>query len=221
MEKGANITEQPMADRIDAIMLLLRQILGHPDQVNRLSIGLKWAIWNRVSYFARRFRAIYTNPPKRVPNRSRKSKPKPKPIPPPAPPRPAATPAQPAELKERKGWLLNLLPSHYTRFARGQLLQLLTEPAMIPLLAENPSLGRILRPMCPMLAIPLPDYLKLPKKPRKPRPPRRKTAAQQKPKPAQTFYAYMLEKYPPPGPKLRPRLPGHLYADRPPFKNSA
>jgi hypothetical protein len=213
MEQVANNTALPVPDRLDAIMRLLRQIIGHPEHVNRLSLGLKWAIWHRLRYFARRFRALHNNPPKPRPHRRRATKP--------TPTIAQKSDPQKSELRERKGWLLTLLPCHYTRFARGQLLQLLAEPAMVPLLAENPSLGRILRPMCPMLAIPLPDYLKLPKKPRKPRPPHPKPAQKRVPKPAPTFYEYMLAKYPPPGPKFRPRLPGHLYDDPPPFKNSA
>ncbi len=219
MEQTANNAALPVPDRIEAIMRLLRDIIGHPEHVNRLSLGLKWAIWHRLRYFARRFRAVHNNPPKPRPHRR---------IVKPTPTTPAQKPERPKperpkpELRERQGWLLTLLPSHYTRFARGQLVQLLAEPAMVPLLAENPSLGRILRPMCPMLAIPLPDYLKLPQKPRQPRPkPAPKPAQKRVPKPAPTFYEYMLAKYPPPGPKFRPRLPGHLYADPPPFKNSA
>jgi hypothetical protein len=66
-----------------------------------------------------------------------------------------------------------------------------------------------------MLAIPLPDYLKLRPTPRpKPaNPPARKPARKQQQKPAQSFYAYMLEKYPPAPP--RPTLPGHIYPPTP------
>jgi hypothetical protein len=56
-----------------------------------------------------------------------------------------------------------------------------------------------------MLAIPLPDYLKLPRKPRQPR---LKPARRSK-KPEPTLYEYFLQKYPPAPP--RPSLPGHIY----------
>ncbi len=93
---------------------------------------------------------------------------------------------------------------------------------MISLLRENPSLGRVLRPLCHMLLIAPPDYLKLPQKPRNPRPPHQGPLRPRRPKPAEkpplTLLEHLLQKYPPP---QRPMLPGHRYTPAPPFKNSA
>jgi hypothetical protein len=97
---------------------------------------------------------------------------------------------------------------------RGHLIRFLEDPDLMVLHSTNPRIGRVLRPLCHMLAIPLPTYLKLPRQPRKPRPkPARKAAQKQNQNPAQSFYAYMLEKYPPAPP--RPTLPGHIYAPTP------
>jgi hypothetical protein len=61
-----------------------------------------------------------------------------------------------------------------------------------------------------MLAIPLPAYLKLPRKPRKPEQKPARKPARRSEKPEPSFYDYMLAKYPAPPP--RPTLPGHIYA---------
>ncbi|WP_460255130.1 hypothetical protein [Acidiphilium sp. MT5] len=97
---------------------------------------------------------------------------------------------------------------------RGHLIRFLEDPDLFLLLRNNPRAGRVLRPICHMLAIPLPTYLKLPRKPRSPRPkseqkPESKPARRSE-KPEPSFYDYMLAKYPPAPP--RPTLPGDIYA---------
>jgi hypothetical protein len=90
---------------------------------------------------------------------------------------------------------------------RGHLIRFLEDPDLMALHSTNPRIGRVLRPLCHMLAIPLPTYLKLPRQPRKPRPkPVQKPAR----KPEPTLWDYFLKKYPPAPP--RPTLPGHIYA---------
>ncbi len=193
---------------------MLRQILGTHQQSRAIEQTLKWAIWHRLTYFARRFSALAANPPKPptvIASEAKQS---------------TARASQNAEsvtprreLLRRKGWLFLLLPGYQVAGARSQLIHLLDDPDLIALLTENPSLGRVLRPLCHMLRIPLPAHLKLarkPQKPRKPRPlrPRRPKPA---PKPPLTLLEHLLQKYPPAPP--RPTLPGHRYAFSPPFKN--
>ncbi|OYV89900.1 MAG: hypothetical protein B7Z57_10910 [Acidiphilium sp. 37-60-79] len=188
-----NAPAQSLTDRFTLILRLLQHILGNHPQSRAIEQNLKWAIWHRLIYFTRRFSALIANPPK---------------------PRP--TP--PVIASEA---LCLLLPGYQVSGARSQLMHLLDDPDLIALLSENPSLGRVLRPMCHMLRISLPLHLKLarkPQKPRKPRAHRMKPERKSPPKPAQTLYEYLFEKYPPPP---RPTLPGHRYAFSPPFKNSA
>ncbi|MBV9655209.1 MAG: hypothetical protein JOZ42_11670, partial [Acetobacteraceae bacterium] len=78
------------------------------------------------------------------------------------------------------GWLLALAPELNTRIGRAQIETLLADPALAALLAQAPQAGRILRPLCHMLRIPLPDCLRLPPRPRRPRP----TGENAAPKPA-------------------------------------
>ncbi|MBV9654036.1 MAG: hypothetical protein JOZ42_05690 [Acetobacteraceae bacterium] len=68
------------------------------------------------------------------------------------------------------GWLLTLAPELNTRIGRAQIETLTADPALLALLAQAPQAGRILRPLCHMLRIPLPDCLRLPPRPKRPRP---------------------------------------------------
>ncbi len=77
---------------------------------------------------------------------------------------PAPRRVRPAEpLPRGRGWLIRLVP----RAAPGasQLRHLLTAPEMAELLAAAPQAGRILRPLCRMLGVALPQFLVLPKRP--------------------------------------------------------
>ena len=208
MEQTTNSIAQSLADRFTTILRMLRQTLGAPDYA-RFDLSLKWAIWHRISRLSLRFRALALNP---RPRRPRKPSAKPDPA-----PEPASQPrtAKRREMPAQNGWLLQTFPGHHIPYVRGQLISFLADPDMSRLHGENPSIGRVLRPLCHMLAIPLPDYLKLERKPRPPRPqsaqkPAQKPARRTERKAEQSFYDYMLQKYPAPPP--RPTLPGHIYA---------
>ncbi len=209
MERFTNILAQSLADRFTTIMRLLRQTLGAPDYA-RFDLSLKRAIWHRISRFSLRFRALACNP---RPIRERKPRPKAQTTPESAqaPAPTASTGAKRRELPGQKGWLLQTFPGHHIPYVRGHLIRFLEDPDLARLSGENPSIGRVLRPLCHMLAIPLPDYLKLARKPRPPAPkPAHKPARKPERKPEPSFYEYMLQKYPAPPP--RPTLPGHIDA---------
>jgi|GEM_PF-3405943 len=96
------------------------------------------------------------------------------PIPPSAGPvlQPAPAQAAPATMRDPSmhGWLSRIhLPS---RQIGGQVEHLLAQGEMRALAQAAPQAGRLLRPLCRMLGITLPDYLALPPRPRpaKPRP---------------------------------------------------
>ncbi len=205
MEQAANTFAQSLSDRFTTLARMLRQTLGAPDYA-RFDLSLKWAVWHRISRFSHRFRSLAFNP-----RRTRKPSAKPDPAPERESP---PTGAKKSKLPAQKGWLLQTFPGHHIPYVRGQLMSFLQDPDMSRLHGENPSIGRVLRPLCHMLAIPLPDYLKLERKPRPPRPqPAQKPAqkpARRSEKPEPSFYEYMLQKYPAPPP--RPTLPGHIYA---------
>ncbi len=206
MEQATNILAHSLADRFTTILRLLRQTLGAPDYAC-FDLSLKRAIWHRISRFSHRFRALALNP---LPRRPRKPSAKPDPAPEPESP-PAG--AKKSELPRQKGWLLQTFPGHHIPYVRGHLIRFLEDKDLSRLSGENPRIGRVLRPLCHMLAIPLPDYLKLARKPRPPAPkPTQKPARRSETKREPTLYEYFLQKYPAPPP--RPTLPGHI--DAPP-----
>ena len=93
----------------------------------------------------------------------------------PAKPR-AAKPAQP-DAKPRKprvqfpkdaGWVIRAI-SFRSNEPKARLEELLADPALLALLTTAPQVGRILRPLCRSLDIPLIPELKLPRRRRKPR----------------------------------------------------
>jgi hypothetical protein len=185
------------------MLRLLRQTLGAPDYA-RFDLSLKRAIWHRISRLSLLFRALALNP---RPRRPRKPSAKPDPA-----PEPESSPvgAKKSKIPAQKGWLLQTYPGHHIPYVRGHLISFLEDPDLARLHSENARIGRVLRPLCHMLAIPLPDYLKLARKPRHSAPkPAQKPARQAERKAEPSFYDYMLQKYP--APPLRPTLPGHIY----------
>jgi hypothetical protein len=211
MEQTTNSLAQILADRFTAIAHMLRKTLGAPDYA-RFNLALKWAVGHRISLLSRRFRSLSCNPRpirERKPGAKAQTTPEPAEAPAPTPP----TGAKRRELPGQKGWLLQTFPGHHIPYVRGHLIRFLEDPDLSLLHAANPRIGRVLRPICHMLAIPLPAYLKLPRTPRTPRPKSAPKPARRSKKPEPTLYEYFLQKYPPPPP--RPTLPGHIYAPSP------
>jgi hypothetical protein len=97
-----------------------------------------------------------------------------------APGRGATKPRPPSELPHKFGWLLKLLPEAAGH--RAQLEHLFRDAEMVALLEAAPaSLGRPLRSLCWMLALPPPKILAPPARP--PKPPKPRPAKVAKPPP--------------------------------------
>ena len=75
----------------------------------------------------------------------------------PRPPAPAGT--------WRFGWVIHAV-SWFVWNRHYELKEMLEEPEAEALVAEAPQLGRVLRPMCQMLAVKPPEWLRLPRRPR-------------------------------------------------------
>jgi hypothetical protein len=82
-------------------------------------------------------------------------------------------------------WLIKMLPYQAACFG-SQLQHQFSQPEMMALLEAAPQAGRLLRPLCRMLAIELPSALRLPPRPRKPRKPKspKQPTAEQTPRTA-------------------------------------
>ncbi|HET9146869.1 MAG TPA: hypothetical protein VFN77_02350, partial [Acetobacteraceae bacterium] len=102
-------------------------------------------LWTRLRRAAARFTALaaQNQPPPANPRRARIRKPRP------APPR----------LPRGFAWLLAPVPE--AAASASQLRHLLAEPEMQGLIAADPRFGRILRPLCHMVGIRPPPFLRL------------------------------------------------------------
>ena len=113
-------------------------------------------------------------------------------------------------LPTRYGWLYHIAQPvaqwapHIERFVN--------DPDTIALAAAAPQAGRLLRPLCRLMMVPIPDHLRLPPRPRKPRAPKPST-----PKPRAKLLPPLSSHTPapagtgwltPPPDHLRLRVPG-------------
>ncbi len=160
------------AERFASIIALLCRTVAASIAGGRLAGPLIILIWRRLNRMGIRFAAIAARhdagtlrPPRRRPQ---------------APRPPLARPRKPDPLPRGKAWLLRLVPE--AAGGASQLQHLLADAEMAALIAAAPQAGRILRPLCRMLGIPLPAALAPPPPPDGPIAPCR--AASGRPSPA-------------------------------------
>jgi hypothetical protein len=123
-----------LADRLKLIIEGLCQAIARRVGLGGLAGPLIVLIWTHLRRLSSRFAyatATLYRPSRPRPNRLRRP-----------PPRP---------LPRRKAWLLRLAPE--TASGASQLRHFLADPELAPLLAADPRLGRILRPLCHALGI--------------------------------------------------------------------
>jgi hypothetical protein len=115
---------------------------------------------NRFAALVARVEAGTLRPPRRRPAR-------------PTPPGEGPLPERPPSLPRKYAWLIRLVPYEAAGFA-SQLQHQLATPEMQALIEAAPQAGRILRPLCRLLLIPVPAALQLPPRPPRPKRPRPK-----------------------------------------------
>ena len=82
-----------------------------------------------------------------------------------APARSSEGPRAPAESR-RFGWVIYAV-SWFVNVRHFERKEMLEDPATVELVAEAPQLGRVLRPLCRMLAVQPPGWLRLPRRARR------------------------------------------------------
>jgi hypothetical protein len=173
----ATATHTTLADRFVWLINGLCTAIGTDARQRRMEAALAWAIWNRVRLLGDRLIALAKRaqagrlPAGAVPPAGRaagaggggRS----------AEPRPAAAPRAPrsrqaqfnaaaslptASLPREFGWIRRMLPA--TAQYAGVLAYLLDDPELAALVEKAPQAGRILRPLCHLLGVKAPEFLR-------------------------------------------------------------
>ena len=145
----------------------LTLVVGGLKEVMRVRMGdavkgpLIALLWNRLSRLTRRFDALVARLEAGQPAATYRKR-----------TRPARAPPDPGVLRLPRDhwWLFRLLPREAAAAHRGRLEVLLADPQTAALLAAAPEAGRILRPLCRLLAIHPEGALALPAGKPPPRP---------------------------------------------------
>ena len=179
----------------------MRKALFARPHTGRLTIALAYLLQARFNRMTSRFAALYALweagklPKPRTPRPSR------------ARPDSAESLAEPRlHCPHEFGWMHRHFqttgPGDHILIAtsHNDLAAMLQMPRLQEFAAAAPQIGRILRPLCRMLAIPAPDFLKLPKRPRRAIPKRARRPRAPRPAPA-----------PAPPPPLHPFLASHNF----------
>jgi hypothetical protein len=147
---------------------MLQAVASRASGLNRLASPLLVLIWRRLGRVRNRFIRILQTPPcpgpashpraAALPGEARGEQS----IRRPREEAPASAGASPPVLPRRRAWLLRLVPGIASN--AGQLRHFLDDPEVASLIATDPRLGRILRPLCHALNIPLIQALRPPRR---------------------------------------------------------
>ncbi|MHB1305128.1 MAG: hypothetical protein ACYCZB_16945 [Acidiphilium sp.] len=173
-----------LVERFAFIIADLQAVVAAEGHSQKIGGPFTSLIWRRLGRLAQCVANLLVTKPRKPREPCAAPEPAAKPASPPVPPPPptpattpiaasATTPSKPT-LPRHFGWLSRLL-GYRIRGHAGQLAHLLlTDPEMTALLAADPRLGRVLRPLCHLLGIQPPETIRLPPRPRraKPKPPK-------------------------------------------------
>ncbi len=208
-----------LAERFVRIAILIRDGLANRGKSSPIPGPFAVLIWRRIDALRDQIlaallrgpitrRAAQPNPP----CQSRPNRPQ-------AAPKPNLThpdfidPCRDFQLPTHQGWLLRMLPCPDIAIARYEVITLLDDPALRPLITPYGALAQSLRAFCTLLNIPRPDMLR--------RPPRAKTPKSPKPPKPRKPRTSTRRRYPPPVPiDPNPRFHRPFTWDIPPQKTA-
>jgi hypothetical protein len=149
-----------LADRFTWLFDGLCKVIGTDAHACRMEASLAWAVWNRVRVLGARLIALIARA--RAGRLAARAKGTPHPGPPPQGGREksagAGAGAHDRLLPRGFGWMRRVLP-RTAQFA-GVLSYLLRDPEVVAMLEKTPQAGRILRPLCYLLGVPAPEFLR-------------------------------------------------------------
>jgi hypothetical protein len=146
----------PLAQWLTLLVTGLRQAAAARASRDHAVAPLVMLLWTRLARLTARFDALVARLTAGHPAAPARQRTRPAST---APARKA--PAAGLRLPRGQAWLIRLLPGEAACFG-GQLQALLADPQMAALLAAAPEAGRILRPLCRLLAIAPEGLLALP-----------------------------------------------------------
>ena len=167
------IIDIPLTDRFSYLIKGLLTDVVAVVTTGWIPVPLVKLLWWRLRRMSTKFTAIMAQyhagtlpPPRPARVRPAPADPAANPDPPPAPP-PSPAPRS-LDLPRRVGWVIQNI--HGASVWRGELEAILANPKLAADVAAAPQLGSVLRPMCRLMAVKLPPWLRLPRRPRRPRP---------------------------------------------------
>ena len=168
--RGYGTVPHGLAGRFTWFIEGLCKAIGINAHKRRVDAVLVLEVWNRIRRLSERFLAVlarvqsgrlprkitpHPNPPRRAPSRQRDGNPD-------QGGRERETSrdmtAPPVRLPREFGWIRSLLPE--TAQCVGVLSYLLRDPEMAALLEKAPEAGRMLRPLCHLLGVRPPEFLR-------------------------------------------------------------
>jgi hypothetical protein len=148
-------TTSSLTDRFTWLLDELCKVIGADAHKRQVEAALAWAIWNHVRMLGERLIALIERAQagrlrvRRSEAGMRGDR---------AEPRPAGVAHVPGGLPQDFGWMPRMLPQT-AQFA-DVLSLLLRDRETVALVAQAPEAARILRPLCEMLGVKAPEYLR-------------------------------------------------------------
>jgi hypothetical protein len=148
------IAARSLTDRFAWLFAGLCRAVGVDAHTRRMEAALAWAIWNRVRLLGERLIALAARVEAGRAARRRKSTPHPDPL---AQGEREKAGGSGISLPRGFGWIRGVLPN--TGQFAGVLAYFLGDPEVVALVGKAPQAGRILRALCHLLGVTVPEFL--------------------------------------------------------------